>query len=83
MTPKIDRTQWKQGAVVIFSLGRLEALANHVAKVSRKMFEAPEFFCYAIADRLRGRPGGRRSPLKPRKPRMALRGLDSHFQNWG
>lgn len=32
--------------------------------------------------RLRGRPGGRRSPLKPRKPRTALRRLDSHFQNW-
>lgn len=32
---------------------RLEALANHVAKVSRKMFEAPEFFYYAIADGLR------------------------------
>lgn len=32
---------------------RLEALANYVAKVSRKMFEAPEFFYYAIADGLR------------------------------
>ena len=30
-----------------------EALANHVAKVSRKMYEAPEFFYYAIADGLR------------------------------
>lgn len=32
---------------------KLEALANHVAKVSRKMYEAPEFFYYAIADGLR------------------------------
>ena len=32
---------------------KLEALANHVAKVSRKMFEVPEFFYYAIADGLR------------------------------
>ena len=31
---------------------KLEALANHVAKVSRKMYEAPEFFYYAIADGL-------------------------------
>ena len=30
-----------------------EALANHVSKVSRKMYEAPEFFYYAIADGLR------------------------------
>lgn len=32
---------------------KLEALANHVAKVSRKMYEVPEFFYYAIADGLR------------------------------
>lgn len=32
---------------------KLEALAKHVAKVSRKMFEVPEFFYYAIADGLR------------------------------
>lgn len=32
---------------------KLEAHANHVAKVSRKMYEAPEFFYYAIADGLR------------------------------
>lgn len=32
---------------------KLEALANHVAKVSRNMFEVPEFFYYAIADGLR------------------------------
>lgn len=32
---------------------KLEALANHVAKVSRKMYEAPESFYYAIADGLR------------------------------
>lgn len=32
---------------------KLEALANHVAKVSRKMYKAPEFFYYAIADGLR------------------------------
>lgn len=32
---------------------KLEALAKHVAKVSRKMIEAPEFFYYAIADGLR------------------------------
>ncbi len=32
---------------------KLEALANHVAKVSRKMAEAPEFFYYALADGLR------------------------------
>ena len=36
-----------------FSKPKLEALANHVAKVSRKMYEAPEFFYYAIADGLR------------------------------
>ena len=29
---------------------KLEALANHVAKVSRRMYEAPEFFYCAIAD---------------------------------
>ena len=29
---------------------KLDTLAKHVAKVSRKMFEVPEFFCYAIAD---------------------------------
>jgi len=32
---------------------KLEALANHVAKVSRRMFDVPEFFYYAIADGLR------------------------------
>ena len=32
---------------------KLDALARHVAKVSRKMFEVPEFFYYAIADGLR------------------------------
>ena len=32
---------------------KLEALANHVAKVSRKMFDVPEFFYYAIADGMR------------------------------
>lgn len=32
---------------------KLDALAKHVAKVSRKMFEVPEFFYYAIADGLR------------------------------
>ena len=32
---------------------KLEALAKHVAKVSRNMFEVPEFFYYAIADGLR------------------------------
>ena len=32
---------------------KLEALANHVAKVSRKMFDVLEFFYYAIADGLR------------------------------
>ena len=32
---------------------KLGALARHVAKVSRKMFEVPEFFYYAIADGLR------------------------------
>ena len=32
---------------------KLDALARHVAKVSRKMFEMPEFFYYAIADGLR------------------------------
>ena len=31
---------------------KLDALAKHVAKVSRKMFEVPEFFYYAIADGL-------------------------------
>ncbi|MBP5284994.1 MAG: hypothetical protein ILO34_02650 [Kiritimatiellae bacterium] len=42
---------------------KLDALAKHVAKVSRKMFEVPEFFYYAIADGLR--------------TRKALRGLGS------
>ena len=32
---------------------KLDALAKHVAKVSRRMFEVPEFFCYATADGLR------------------------------
>ena len=32
---------------------KLDALAKHVAKVSRKMFEVSEFFYYAIADGLR------------------------------
>ena len=32
---------------------KLETLAKHVAKVSRNMFEVPEFFYYAIADGLR------------------------------
>lgn len=32
---------------------KLDALAKHVAKVSRRMFEVPEFFYYAIADGLR------------------------------
>ena len=32
---------------------KLDALAKHVAKASRKMFEVPEFFYYAIADGLR------------------------------
>lgn len=32
---------------------KLEALANHVAKVSRNMFEVPELFYYAIADGIR------------------------------
>jgi hypothetical protein len=32
---------------------KLDALARHVAKVSRKMFEVPELFYYAIADGLR------------------------------
>ena len=46
-------------AVAYFAAGwlgkkvKLEALANHVAKVSRRMFEVPEFFYYAIADGLR------------------------------
>ena len=34
-------------------MSELDALAKHVAKVSRKMFEVPEFFYYAIADGLR------------------------------
>ena len=33
---------------------KLKALANHVAKVSRKMFDIPEFFYYAVADSLKG-----------------------------
>ena len=46
-------------AVAYFAAGwlgkkvKLDALAKHVAKVSRKMFEVPEFFYYAIADGLR------------------------------
>ena len=36
-----------------FDKVRLDALATRVAKVSRKMFEVPEFFYYAIAYGLR------------------------------
>ena len=46
---------------------KLEALANHVAKVSRKMFDVPEFL----------------TTLKHQKPRGASRGLGSHCQKWG
>ena len=32
---------------------KLGVLAEHVAKVSRRMFDVPEFFYYAIADGLK------------------------------
>ena len=46
---------------------KLDALAKHVAKVSRRMFEVPESFYYAIAN-------GRRLRQTHLKPILPLEG---------
>ena len=55
-SPQFNDSRWKMeflGQMLFGIQASRDTLARHVAKVSRKMFEVPEFFCYAIADGLR------------------------------
>jgi hypothetical protein len=55
-SPQFNNSRWKMeflGQMLFGIQASRDALARHVAKVARKMFEVPEFFYYAIADGLR------------------------------